>query len=38
MWDAAKNLANKAKMGAANMLYAPPETDQFEENGQLSPN
>ena len=37
MWDAAKNMANKVKMGASNYIYAPPETDQFEENGQLSP-
>lgn len=24
-------------MEASNMVYAPPEVDQFEENGQLSP-
>ena len=38
MWDAAKNMANKVRMGASNYIYAPPETDQFEENGKLSPN
>jgi hypothetical protein len=33
MWSAAKNMMNKARMGAANMMYAPPDTEQFEVNG-----
>lgn len=37
MFDAAKNWANKKKMEASKLIYPPPEADQFEENGQLSP-
>ena len=36
-YDKAKNAANNALMGASKKLYPPPDTDQFEENGKLSP-
>lgn len=38
MWDYLKNTANNIVMDASKYIYAPPETDQFEINGQLSPN
>lgn len=37
LYDKAKNAANNVVMGASKKLYPPPETDQFEENGKLSP-
>lgn len=37
MFEGLKNMANKAKMAVSNVIYAPPETEQFEENGKLSP-
>ena len=30
MWDAPKNMAQKVKMAGSNLVYAPPEADQFE--------
>ena len=36
-WDKLKNAANNIVMDASKKLYAPPETDQFEATGQLSP-
>ncbi len=38
MWDSIKNAANNVVMGASKYIYDPPQTDQFEINGQLSPN
>ncbi len=38
MWDYLKNAANNVVMETSKYIYAPPETDQFEINGQLSPN
>lgn len=32
-----KNWANNQLMAGTKMIYPPPETDQFEENGKLSP-
>lgn len=37
MWDRLKNAANNIVMDASKYIYAPPEKDQFEINGQLSP-
>lgn len=37
MWDYLKNAANNIVMDASKLIYAPPQTDQFEINGQLSP-
>lgn len=37
MWDSIKNASNKVVMGVSNAVYAPPETDQFEKSGELSP-
>lgn len=36
-YDSMKNWANKKVMEGSKALYPPPETDQFEQNGQLSP-
>lgn len=37
MFDYIKNQSNKLLMEGSKKLYPPPETDQFEENGKLSP-
>jgi hypothetical protein len=37
MWDKLKNAANNLVMEGSKKLYPPPETDQFLNNGQLSP-
>ena len=37
MWDKMKNMANNAYQGISKNVYPPPETDQFEISGELSP-
>ena len=37
MWDYLKNTANNIVMDVSKHIYDPPKTDQFEINGQLSP-
>jgi hypothetical protein len=38
MWDYLKNAGNNILIDISKQIISPPETDQFQINGQLSPN